>query len=221
MRANIPLLEKKAIKLALKEKWEDVVKINNQILEEDPKNIKAKIILGRAYLQTRRFKEAQNLFKEVLKQDPINKVALKNFDLAKKRKARNSPFVKNNGTSLIKEPGTTVEVKTKIIASGVSANIFSYGQEFRVKILNTKAKVIYNGKALCEIDDKSVVKSLNIAKRKGTEILCVFIKGELKNVSMLLISSTPVFKGDKQEIKPYMKKGSIDEPKIEIESFDD
>ena len=67
MHANIPLLEKKAIKLALKEEWENVVKINNHILEEDSKNIKAKIRLGRAYLQTRRFKEAQNLFKEVLK----------------------------------------------------------------------------------------------------------------------------------------------------------
>lgn len=84
MQINLPVLEKQAIKAALSENWKLAIELNKKILESTPNNLNSKIRLGRAYLANKDFTKATKMFKEVLKADPINPIALKNIELAKK-----------------------------------------------------------------------------------------------------------------------------------------
>jgi tetratricopeptide (TPR) repeat protein len=220
MQANIPLLEKKAIKLALTENWQEAIAINQEILHEDTKNLKAKIRLGRAYLQTKDFKKAEKLFKEVLNIDPINQVAKKNYELAKNQRSEQTP--RNiNGFSLVKEPGTTAVTTALISARGVTANSFSYGQELEIKPLKDTISILTNHKPIGEVTDIDIIKRVNQATRLQADLSITYLKGQDKEISVLITSSIPVFKAEKQDVKPYMRKGSLDEPELEIESYDD
>ena len=47
-----------------------------------------------------------------------------------------------------------------------------------------------------------------LAKKKKFNVTAIFVNGKGKNGKLLLQSNAPIFKGSKQDIKPYMKKGS-------------
>lgn len=219
MCSNVSTLEKKAIKLALKENWEDATSINQEILEIDPENLKAKIRLGRAYLQLKDFNKAEKLFKEVLVKDPINLIAKKNFELAKKKKTKNTMNV--SGKALVKEPGTTCETVATLTANRIDADDFAYGAEFKLKILKTKISLLNSGKVVGVLVEEPIIKTIQKANKNDSGIQAMFIGGNGKDIKVLVRCKKPVFKGDKQDVKPYLKKGSIEEPEIEIDSFDD
>jgi len=46
-----------------------------------------------------------------------------------------------------------------------------------------------------------------------------YIKGKDKTIVVLIKTSVPVFKSDKQDVRPYIKKGSLDEPDIDGEEM--
>ncbi len=220
MRNNTPQLEKKAIKLALSESWKDAIEINKEILKTDPLNIKAKVRLANAYLKTKEFDKAKKLYQEVLKIDPINSVAQKNLELAKSHKTTNG-IKTANSRSFIKEPGTTTEIKTVITEKGITANHMSYGEELELKVNTSFISASYNGKKVTEIKDAHLLKSLNKVKREGGSSKAYFLKGSEKEMTLFIQTTIPVFKGEKQDVTPYMRKGSIDEPELEVESYDD
>lgn len=216
MQANIPQLEKRAIKLALKENWAESIEINNQILKEDAGNLKAKIRLGRAYLQTKEFKKAKKLFKEVLKMDPISKVALKNFELAKTKSTVPNSSNGKSKHSLIKKPGTTKEIQVEIAKNKITVNSLTPGDELTLKILKTQVKISSNGKQIATITDKPLAVKLKKVIDGGGYVTGIFAKGKEKIINVLIESSEPIFKSEKQNIKPYLKRGAIEEPKIEL-----
>lgn len=152
--------------------------------------------------------------------DPINQIAKKNYELAKSKKAQNNTKI-TKGKSLIKEPGTTAETTATIDAKGVTANSLSSGEEMTFKVLKTKVNIIYQGDAIGSLEDDNIIKKVQRANKLNARLSAMFIKGDGKKITVLIKSSEPVFKGQKQDIKPYIKKGSIDEPEIEIDSFDD
>lgn len=220
MQTNVAALEKKAIKYALKEDWDSAIQVNSEILEKDPQNLNAKVRLGRAYLQTKDFGKSLKMFDEVLKVDPINQIAKRNYELAKSKKSEATKGALP-GRSLIQEPGTSTEVIALLTANRVTADKFSYGQVFTLKVLKTKANLVHDSAVVGEIVESEVIKSLNKADKANASVEAFFLKGSGKDIKVLLKSSAPVFRGDKQDIKPYLKKGSIDEPELIVESFDD
>ncbi len=100
-------MARKAVKSALNGNWKEAIELNKSILEKNPSDLDAKIRLGRSFLQLGNYTEAKNCFKEVLALDPINQVALKNYEMAKNKKVENNNM--GSKKSLIKEPGTTFE----------------------------------------------------------------------------------------------------------------
>jgi tetratricopeptide (TPR) repeat protein len=221
MHLSLALLSKKAIDAALKANWHEAVLLNEQILEKNPVNIDAKIRLGRAFIQTRKFEKAKKLFKEVLKVDPINPVALKNLDLAKKCKAETKGQVQIDTRSLLKEPGTTCESCFEIVAKGMTSKDFVSGEYVFLKIKKKSIEVCKckNDRKIKvgEITDKEMVQKMNNALERNSRISAGFLKGKDKQVTILIKSSIPVFKAEKQDIRPYLKKGSLEEPELEIE----
>jgi tetratricopeptide (TPR) repeat protein len=214
MQQNITLLSKEAIREALKGNWEKVIEINDAILDKNPKNFDAKLRLGHAYIQTNHLIKAKKIFNEVLEDDPLNPVALKNIQLIVKHVDVISP-IKANAGALIKEPGTTAETNLTLSGRGMTAESFAPGESL-VLIPKRKSCEVYRIKKdkevlIGEIINDEVVKCLNRAVNEGESISANFIKGVDREAEILIKCTIPVFKSEKQDVRPYIKKGSLDE----------
>jgi tetratricopeptide (TPR) repeat protein len=223
MQLNITQLAKKAVSAALKSDWPSAIKANLEILDKDPSNLEAKLRLGRAYIYTKEPNKAKRMFKEVLAIDPINQVALKNLTILKE----DTPMIVSESNvktdSLIKEPGTSVETQLQITAKGIKAENLTPGEQFTTKLNKTSIELIScAGKSeivVGVINDTDIASRLNsLTKLEGTFVVS-YIKGKDKTITVLIKTSVPVFKSDKQDIRPYIKKGSLDEPDGEGEEM--
>lgn len=222
MSFSLAVLTKKAIDASLKQKWAEAINLNSDILKAYPDNIDAKIRLGRCYLQTKEFAKAKKMFKEVLGKDPINSIALRNYDLAKNQKTEcNGNGAKLVTKSLLKEPGTTCEATFQVISKNVKKGDITSGEELPVKIRRGKTEVYFNKKKkdvlIGEITDEYITQRLTCALEKQANIKVTYIKWSEKDVTVLIKTSIPIFKPDKVEIRPYLRKGTIEEPEMEIE----
>lgn len=215
MQFSIAVLSKKAVKEALKGNWKAAIQLNTEILERNPKDLDAKVRLGRAYIQIKEFEKAKKIFKDVLKEDPINAVAQKNLEMAKNRRAESSNGVEIKTKALLKEPGTTTEVTFNTFGKFKS---LIPGENI---ILKTKKKSIdvykENGKRIMigSIEDKNIVQKLNHAEDKEMAITAHFIREKDKRATIIIKCSEPIFKADRQDIRPYIHSGAIDEPELE------
>lgn len=219
MQTNNALLSKKATKEALSGDWEAAIVTNLQILENDPKNIDAKLRLGHAYIRTKHINKARKEFKEVLDMDPINAVALKNLKIISEDLEVTTPSKANAG-ALIKEPGTTAEAQIHLVGRGNNAESFAPGEILNLDIKkrtvdvyrNRKDKDILIGTIDTEIpDNEDVIKGLNKALEAHVMVTASFVKGSDRDAELLIKAGIPVFKAEKQDIRPYIKKGSLDE----------
>jgi len=221
MSLSLAVLTKKAIEASLKQRWQEAINLNSSILKVYPDNTDAKIRLGRCYIQTKDFSKAKKIFKEVLEKDPINTLALKNLELANKQK---SDCNGNGGTlstkSLLKEPGTTCETSFLVEKSGIKKEDFTSGEilTFKVKRKGIEIQKIKRGKGfnLGTIEDKYIVQKVLCAIDKKAEVKITFTKWKDKNMNVMIKTSIPVFKPDKLEIRPYLRKGAIEEPEMDI-----
>lgn len=222
MTLSLAVLTKKAIEASLRQKWNEAISLNSEILKIYPENIDAKIRLGRSYLQTKEFLKAKKIFKEVLEKDPINSIALKNLDLAKNQKTEcNGNGGKLSTKSLLKEPGTTCEACFQINTKSVKKEEFSSGEELIIKVKKKKIEIYTRKKnknvLIGEITNEYIVQRVSCALEKCANVKMTFIKWGEKEINVLIKTSIPVFKPDKVEIRPYLRKGTIEEPEIEIE----
>lgn len=220
MQVTLAALSKKAVSCALKGKWEEAIIINEKILSKDSNNIDAKIRLGRAYIQTQKFNKAKTIFEDVLKKDPLNNIAKKNLQTAKNKKTDKNSKDHTNAKALLKEPGTSVEIHLKIESKSIEAGDFDPGEQLDIDILKTKVKVIkINGRrtVINTIDNKDLVKKINRAENIGATVGANFLKGEKKDIFIIIKSSKPVFKTEKQDIRPYVKKEIIQEEESELD----
>ena len=212
---NLLNLEKKAVKAALNQNWKGAISTNLEILGLKPKDRGAKMRLGAAYLQTGDFKKAESMFKEVLKEDPINSVAKKNLELAKLKK----PLKSSNGVNtkhFIKEPGTAEVTMMELLSKKLSADDFELREELGMKINRASILIQKNGRAIGKLKNPDLVKRLNKGKRQRAQLLAAFFGGHDKYIKILFKSDVPIFKAERQEFKPYVKKGAIDEPEMEM-----
>lgn len=92
--ADALLLAHFAINAAIDSNWEEAIKINQKILSINSDNVEALNRLGKAQLYMGRKDKAQNTYKQVLKIDPYNIIARKNFE-----KISKSGGVLKNGTA--------------------------------------------------------------------------------------------------------------------------
>ncbi|HSX39637.1 MAG TPA: tetratricopeptide repeat protein [Candidatus Saccharimonadales bacterium] len=223
MQNNVAFLAKKAVDHALKGNWKEAITVNHEIIEKDPHNLDAKVRLGRALLQVKEFNKAKKIFKEVLEVDPINPVALKNYKLATEKKFEKT--TENvNPKSLIKEPGTTTEIHLEIEAKRITADDFMVGEEITIKVDKKHVsffKKYRTGDILLGKLNNDFAYKLNSAKSQGAEITATFMHGNDKHLKILIKSSVPVFKSMRQDVKPYIKKGSIDEPELELPELEE
>jgi tetratricopeptide (TPR) repeat protein len=221
MQNNIAHLSKQAIDSALKGNWQTAIDLNTQILKKHPDDIDTKARLGRALLQQKDFTKAKKLFKEILDKDPINPIAIKNYKLAKEKATIKNSNVEQKADALLKEPGTSIEIKLNLTGTRVTAEDLSHGQELKIKLTRTSAKFYRNTTILGEITDQIVINGLQKAKNNGGLAKARFVGGTGKSISVLIFASTAVFKSAKQAIKPYLKRETLNEPELEMRATEE
>ena len=212
---NVAALEKKSITAALKQDWKAAINTNLQLLDVEKKNKKSKMRLGRAYLQTRDFSKAEKLFKQVLREDPVNSIAKKNLELAKLKKAYKN-HLETNPKNLIKEPGKTTTEMLELSSKKLTASSFSPREELGLKVNKASVNVLRGGKVIGKVIAPDLVRRLNCAKSKKASLKAEFHSGRYNVIRVLFKSDIAVFRSEKQELKPYMKKGTLDEPTAEM-----
>lgn len=220
MQDSPALLSKKAIEASLQGNWKEATELNIALLDKNPKDLDAKNRLGRAYLQLKEFSKAKKVFKEVLSIDPINTVALKNFKLASEERVEHDGKSPVNPKNLIKEPGTTIEITLEIIAKRVSAESFSPAEHLEIRVNSHQVdfykKDSHGADMLVAFITSDLVRKFNMIKDREETVEAYFVNGNDKHIRVLIKSSIPVFRGERQEVKPYIKQGSFDEPELEI-----
>lgn len=214
MRLSLAVLTKQAIEAALKQEWKVAIQLNSEILSDHPNNVDAKVRLGRAYIQIKNFTKAKKIFKEVLKNDPINAIALRNLEFAKNGKTECVTSTLKT-KSLLKEPGTTHDIKITT-KRGMGAEDFMSGEELLLKAKKKGIELFKckKGKNLMvgTIEDLYTVKKINSLLNNKQHVQVVFTHGKDNEIWILIKASSPVFKPDKIDIRPYIKKGTVDDP---------
>lgn len=99
-----------AVNKALAGFWNEAIKLNQQILDQEPNNIEALNRLAQALAQKGKIKEAQKVYYKVLKDDRFNPIAKRNLEKLKKiKKSKTAPLIQNPN-NFLEEPG-----KTKVV----------------------------------------------------------------------------------------------------------
>jgi len=221
MRLSLAVLTKKAIEASLQLDWKQSIELNSEILKDYPNNLDAKIRLGRAYLQNKDFTKAKKIFKDVLKVDPINSLAIKNLEFAKAGKIECNGVSHFNAKALLKEPGTTQEAKITIKGRGIKLEDFTSGEELPIKVKRGVIEIFENKKDrkvfVGTLEDVYIVQKANLVLDKEEKLHVTFVRGKVSEIWIHIKASIPVFKPDKIEIRPYLKRGTIEEPEIEVE----
>ena len=101
-----------AIGFALSGKWTEAIKVNLEIIKENPEDTEALCRLARAYTELGKIKEAREETKKVLEIDPVNSIALKFQEKLKTaKKCIGTPSNQTQAESFLEEPGRTKLVK--------------------------------------------------------------------------------------------------------------
>ena len=115
-----------------------------------------------------------------------------------------------------REPGTYAETIIDSIAREPTIRRMAKNDPLEIKYKASEFHVIFDGIDLGVIKEKIVLISLREAKNSKIELTGKFVSREEKAVRIGIASSKPVFNSDRQEIKPYLKKGAIEEPELEM-----
>ncbi len=147
-------LTQKAVALALTGNWDEAIKLNKQILIENPKDTDALNRLARAYAESGKIDEAKKTAEKVLKIDPFNRIATKSINKWKSLKTSSTLSHNNtNGHSLpnvfLEEPGKTTICSllypgdAKVVATlDCGDEVFLAPANHRVSVNNIDGKYI-------------------------------------------------------------------------------
>lgn len=123
-----------AINAALSQQWDEAIRINLHILEENPDDIDAYNRLAFAYLQKEEIEQAKTAYQEVLKRDPYNQIAQKNLKKLEDPKASNGKTQIVSPRVFLEEPGKTKIISCVKLAPASTLAQVSCGQEVQMKV---------------------------------------------------------------------------------------
>lgn len=204
-----------AINAALEKKWSVAVTLNKEIIDFDNEDISALNRLGKAYLELGKFTEAKKVLKNVLKLDPINHTATKNLEHAinSRKVIGNAPLP--IAKSFIKEPGTTREYEFILETKGITAKKFYLGEPLEILWDKNRTSLNKLTGELLGFFSGEISEKLDACFKRGGSASASFMSGEEKTIKVLIKSTIPIFKGEKQELKPYIKVETADEDEDE------
>ncbi len=139
------VLQNRAVKAAQEERWQDAQNINQEIIQQDDRNIGALNRLGFAYLQDNRRDQAQKTYEQVLTLDRANAVAKKYLDILAKQQPIVLPKALKH-SDFIDEPGKTKSVQLVRLASPDVMAALSIGSDCALQATKTRVSVHCSGR---------------------------------------------------------------------------
>lgn len=153
-----------AINAALSANWDEALKLNQQIIDTDPKNIDALNRTAKAYFELGKLSLAKKYYSEALEVDPYNPIAQKNLKiiqsfknvdtnkLAAKKLANGTNPPNGSGTDLsrmrllsslfLQEPGRTKLVNLLKVAEPQKLSLSYPGMPLEMVIKNHKITIM-------------------------------------------------------------------------------
>lgn len=216
MNTDLALL---AVDMAIKNNWEEAIKLNLQILEEVDDDIEALNRLSRAYFETGDLSNAKKITNKVLSLDSANQIALRalqKYSQSKKVKIKNG-FTNIDPSIFIEEPGKTKIVSLVNTGSKDVCLCLNCGEEVKIITYTHKLSVVnttdkYIGKLP---DDVSAKLKIFI---KGGNKYKAFIKSvDGKSVKVLIKEVSKATKYKNVPSFPKSKSESISEQPTDLD----
>jgi len=197
-------LTTQAINAALTNNWQEAIKLNSEILSENPKDVEALNRLARAYKETGKIKLAQQTYRKVLSLDHFNPIAQKNLKLLeslpksfKKKEGLNSNSCQPK--IFLEEPGKTKVVNLVNLAPArVLLPLSSGNQVFLTIKRRTVAVVDQDDVYLGALPDDISAKLIRFLK--GGNRYEVFLKTVAKNSLSVLLRE--IYRGARFKNQP-------------------
>lgn len=133
-----------AIAAALKQNWDEAIRLNVEIIKKDKASVEALNRLGFAYLKKCSINDARLSYQKVLKLDPYNQIAQKNLErigILKSKSLTSLPAVALSPLTFLEEPGKTKIVECVNIAPISVLSAITCGQNVVLKPKNHTVEV--------------------------------------------------------------------------------
>jgi len=161
-------VKNQAIQTALEGNWTNAIKLNKNLIQEDPQDIDALNRLSFAYTIIGKLKEAKSTYQKVLDIDPLNPIALRNLKKLKDKgfnAAGNGSSNAHLNNDFLEEPGKTKVVELINIAQPKFVEGLRTGQSVELSVKRLKIFILEQKQYIGVLPD-------DIARR-----LIKFIKG--------------------------------------------
>lgn len=184
-----------AINTALTGDWESAIKLNQEILSENPNDVQALNRMGLAYIILGKSTNAKETYLKVLEIDPLNSIALKNLD-----KISNNSNGEGDGEGIViqvnnifvEEPGKTKVIELINLAQSEILLTLQTGQAVDMSIKRLKVFISQGKKYIGVLPDdigKRLIRFINggnkyeaYVKSTSHQGVTIFIR-ELKKAS--------------------------------------
>lgn len=183
-----------AIQTALTGNWEEAIKLNKSLLNDNPKDVEALNRIGLAYVVLGKNKSAKNIYQKVLEIDPLNSIALKNLKKIKSegvKEFQDSPLIQVNNIFL-EETGKTKVIELINLAQAQVLLTLRTGQSVDISAKRSKIFISQGKKYIGALPDdvgKRLIKFIKngakyeaFVKSTSHQNVTIFIR-ELKRAS--------------------------------------
>ncbi len=182
-----------AIQATLKGNWDEAIKLNKSLLDENPKDVEALNRMGLAYTILGKSKSAKSTYQKVLDIDPLNSIALKNLSkITSDSSDEGATIVVNMNNIFIEETGKTKVVDLINLAQAEVLNTLRTGQSLDLSAKRLKIFISQGKKYIGVLPDdigKRLIKFLNggnkyeaFVKSSNHQNVTIFIR-ELKRAN--------------------------------------
>lgn len=213
-------LESQATQAALEANWESAISLNKIIVKTEPENLGAWNRLGRAYSEVGQLERAKSAYREVLRRDPYNSIALKNLDRLKVAGAKG---VKITGSSVLdpdlflETPGKTKVLELEGLAQPEVLAALHTGDKVKILPLESAVKFedagrnklgVYQGELAGKLAEMLRAGSVYDACVKSVESngLKIFVREVGRAPKFAGVASFPV---QDNGFKPYVHEGAV------------
>ncbi len=225
-----------AIQLALEQRWDEAITLNQEIISQNPTDVDALKRLAYAFLQHGDLQKAKKQYQEVLKIDKYNPIAKKALRKLEGSVTIEKSTFQGNGTARIaptklflEEPGRTKVVNLINLAPSAITCHLPIGQSVQLvaKKRGVEARLderTYLGALPDDIAHRlgMLITGGNVyeawIKQVGKNTLSIFIR-EIKRAPKL--QNTISFTGASSNYIPYIREGFLDDEKPDTAALDD
>lgn len=154
-----------AIQTALTGDWEAAIKINKELLGQNPDDVEALNRMGLAYMILGKSKNARDTYQKVLLIDPLNSIALKNLKkISNNSNGKSENIIVQVNNIFVEEPGKTKIVELINLAQSEILLTLQTGQAVDLSIKRLKVFISEGKKYIGVLPDdigKRLIRFIN------------------------------------------------------------